>query len=73
MIHVFLTPTDSKSQILVQTLHKNDPMVEANNIDHAAFHFDFSGRSSVSNGMVCASMNTGRKKSTIATKKSVKR
>ena len=58
---VFLTHRHSKSRTLVHTLPKKEPIVDANNIDHAAFHFDSSGISSVSKGSVCASTITGKK------------
>jgi|GEM_PF-4487709 len=68
---VILTPIDSKSRILVPTLHKNDHIVEAKSIEPAAFHFDDSGRSSVSKGIVWAAINTGRKKRIVAVRNSV--
>jgi hypothetical protein len=70
-IPVLLTPIDSNNQMLVPTLHRNDHMVDAKSIEPAAFPFDFSGRSSVRSGMVCASIKTGRKKRRRAAKKRV--
>ena len=72
IIHVLLTPIVSNNQILVPTLPRNDQIVDANNIDQAAFPLDSSGKSSVSKGIVWASMKTGRKNKRSAAKNNVK-
>lgn len=56
---VICTPSHGNRTVAVPTLHKNDPIVETNNIDPAAFHLDQIGTSWVSSGSVCDARKTG--------------
>lgn len=66
-----VTPSVWKSIVLVPTLHKNDPTVEAKSMTPLDLHFDSIGRSSVNNGIVCEANITGMKNNNNATTNNV--